>query len=321
MKKRVLIIGAGVNKEIHAEIGLGSELLKDISDRVTDITSPDPRDKYFSNLLSKINIKQSVKEKFVGDIIRYKIYSEYASIDDFLHKVESLNEFNDYKEEYRRIAKISIVFHVLGYEGTTTQDNILEDIRNRKTWFSLLSAYINNDVFRHKNTDFNIITFNYDRIVEEYLLKSFQKDDSIIKFINDNIHHVYGRIGCLDKLIQRDLINGEKETLIRFGLPNDQIETIAKNINQINLVYEERDVNSSIKKIIKEADEILIMGYGFDYINNIKIGLDQLKRNPTIKIAVYPTDSSNKKEKIEAFFSNATIDRSTCTEFFNHHFS
>ena len=54
MKKTTLIIGAGVNKEMNQGIGLGTELLQDISDWVTDRTSS--HNKYLSQLFSKINI-------------------------------------------------------------------------------------------------------------------------------------------------------------------------------------------------------------------------------------------------------------------------
>jgi hypothetical protein len=323
MKKITLIVGAGVNREINNLIDLGPDLLNDIGDRVTDITTPHPKDKYLSKLLNKINICESIRESFVKDLHRYKTYSEYASIDDFLHKIETLSEFEKYKTEYLKIAKISIIFHVLGFEGSATKKNITRDIKNGETWFKLLCKYIQNNVFDSQNINLNIVTFNYDRILEQYLLETFNKEDKILDFINENVFHVYGRIGCFDNLIPRSF-NGIMEKLIPFGLPNDQIHTINEVTNQINLIYEEREVNHAIKKIIKESDEILIMGYGFDYTNNIKIGLDKLAGQTNVKVALYPDNDprltkNSKEKKIKSFFENATIEYNTCSEFFKKH--
>jgi hypothetical protein len=298
MPKITLILGAGVNKEINSLIDLGLDLLKGIAERVTDITTPLPKDKYFSKLLNQIDAKEIVREEFVKDLNRYRTYSEYASIDDFLHKVESLKEFEINRSEYKRIAKISIIFHVLGYEGSDTEKNILIDVKNGKTWFRLLSDYMQNNVFESSNIDLNIITFNYDRILEKYLLEFFNRGDNIANFINHKIHHVYGRIGCFDCLTPRD-ITKVKELQIPFGLSNNQIETINSITHHINLIYEEREVNPYIKKIIKESDQILIMGYGFDYTNNIKIGLDKLIDFTDVKVAIYPNDDSLLIKKVK----------------------
>ena len=108
MKKITLIVGAGVNKEIHEGIDLGGELLQNISDRVTDITSPN--NQYLSKLLNTINICETIRNKFVKDINRYKINYESPSIDDFLYKIETLSEFSDRKDEYLKISKASIIF-------------------------------------------------------------------------------------------------------------------------------------------------------------------------------------------------------------------
>lgn len=314
MRKTTLIIGAGVNKEINGKIELGYDLLLGIAERVTDA---DNSEKYLSGLLEKINVEKSLREKFVKDLNKYKMYSEYASIDDFLHKVESLSEFENFKKGYLKIAKVAIIFHVLGFEGSSTQNNITNHINNETTWISLLSKYIDDDIFKSKNGILNIITFNYDRILEQFLLKKFKSDNRIIEFINRHVHHVYGRIGCLDKLDAREF--GEiSEQIIDFGLANDQIEKISEITDHIELIYEERKINSDIKRIVKESDEIFIMGYGFDYTNNIKIGLDVLDSHTKINIAIFPEDpdiDKRKENKIKNFFDNARIYTSSCSEF------
>jgi hypothetical protein len=151
MKKVTLIVGAGVNKEIHEEIDLGSELLQNISDRVTDVTSPNNPN--LSKLLNTINICEAIRNKFVKDINRYKLNYESPSIDDFIYKIETLNEFSDCKEEYLKISKASIIFHVLGFEGTETQKRIADDLKNGLSWLNTLSKYLSESVFNGGQTD------------------------------------------------------------------------------------------------------------------------------------------------------------------------
>jgi hypothetical protein len=315
MKKVSLVVGAGVNKEIHQGIALGADLFQDISDRVTDINSPD---KYLSKLLNKINIGGPIRDMFVKDITRYRINSDNPSIDDFLYKIETLSEFYARKEEYLKISKISIIFHVLGFEGTETQQNISDDIKKRLSWLNILCGYIRENIFANSKINLNIITFNYDRIVEYYLMTAFSNSDNILNFVNNNIHHVYGRIGCLKGLVPRQLGRIDEQE-IRFGLPNDKIDTISQLTDHIKLIFEERNVSTAIKEIIRESDELYIMGYGFDYINNIKIGLDSVKIDSDVRINAYPSLNQTKEEKIKSFISNCIIETSPCSEFLKKH--
>jgi len=312
MKKITLIVGAGVNKEIHEGIDLGGELLQNISDRVTDITSPN--NQYLSKLLNTINICETIRNKFVKDINRYKINYESPSIDDFLYKIETLSEFSDRKDEYLKISKASIIFHVLGFEGTDTQKRIANDIKDGSSWLNVLSKYMSESVFSGKHTNLNIVTFNYDRILEYYLLTAFNANKNILDFINNHIYHVYGRIGCIEKVMPRKL-RGMKERTIPFGLPNNKIHVIEKQIDHIKLIFEERNVGKSIKEVINESDELLIMGYGFDYINNIKIGLDLVKKSSNVRIAVYPNIDQTKEKRIRSFIDSGIIETYSCSDF------
>jgi hypothetical protein len=158
------------------------------------------------------------------------------------------------------------------------------------------------------------VTFNYDRILEYYLLKAFKSNENIRNFINNHIYHVYGRIGCLAEIMPRKL-EGMVEQTIPFGLPNNKIHVIARQVGHIKLIFEERNVRKSIKEIIKDSDELLIMGYGFDYINNIKIGLDSVKEVSNVRIGVYPSLDQTKEKRIRSFIDNGNIEIYSCSDF------
>jgi hypothetical protein len=284
MHKTTLIVGAGVNKEIWAECDLGSELIKNIADRVTDRTSPNNH--YFSTRLDKIGLDPDVREKFVRALDNYKNEVKVPSIDAFLDEVESFPEYQNLRDNFKKIGRLAIVFHVMGYEGTTTKSNINNDIVVEKTWMSRVCNLLKEKVINEpREIDLNIITFNYDRILEYYLLNWFRHSKPIIKFIDDKVKHFYGRIGCLEGLkVEAD------EKTISFDLGNDKIEVIEQIKDSIQLIHQERADKGPMKEIIAQSDEIWIMGYGFDATNNRLLGLNSLleQQKANMKVAVYP---------------------------------
>jgi hypothetical protein len=319
MKEQItLIIGAGANKEINPQIGLGSELLQGISDRVTDRTSVEKR--YLSELLQKLEISDSQKASFVSLLDAYKNAVPYPSIDGFINEINTFPEFKEYKDAFKTIGYSSIIFHIMGYEGSETVQNINNDINAKKTWLSLICDYIERqDILSDKpKIELNIITFNYDRILEGYILKRFSKVSA--EFIDKHIHHVYGRIGCLEGLAQREISDSIIEETISLNFGNDQIHQIVQLRNNIKLMYDERNDTKTIKDIVQKSTKILIMGYGFDDLNNTRIGLNNLK-DQTLHAAIYSSfwgDFNYRRNfatKVRSLYSETIFHYQTCYDF------
>lgn len=337
-KNIVLIIGAGANKEINPTIGLGTDLIEDISNRVTDRTSPDKP--YLSRLLqNKLGIDYSTRWNFIHHLDHYINNVPNASIDGFLNEVETFPEFVNYKKDFMKIGRTSIIFHIMGWEGSTTVNNIEQYVKVNNNWISIMCNFIEQKKILESNTDINlsIITFNYDRILESFLMKRF--NHTAINFIDEKIKHVYGRIGCLEGLKQRQFFDPNtshpvNEQIIKLNYSNDQIETISELENNINLIYQERNDTIEIQKLVANADQILVMGYGFDDMNNRRLGLYERMKNSSeklkdknevssidFKVSIYPLggkDFTNRRvisEKVRMIYHKADIHYQSCSDF------
>ncbi len=319
MSKITLIIGAGANKEINHEIDLGADLIKNIGDRVTDRTSH--KVKNLSLFLNRIGLSSEIRDEFVKKLDVYISEVPTCSIDAFLDEVETFPEYKDLKEDFLRIGRISIIFHVMGYEGQNTINNIKKDLSDKKTWMSTLCTFLDEKVFiPNPAYDLSIVTFNYDRILEYYLLEWFKnkKLEVAKNFIDMKLHHVYGRIGYLAGL--KPLT--PEEPLIEFNLGNNNIQIIDEIKNNIKLVFNLRNETAEIKETITQSEKILIMGYGFDSTNNRRLGLHKLEDiNPKFKVAVYPSEKldfknrRNLTETIRGVFMDAEIHYCGCLNF------
>jgi len=130
----------------------------------------------------------------------------------------------------------------------------------------------------HKAEDFNknnlqIVTFNYDRSLEYYLLESFIKtfgegeNDSkiieiaILKIKGLGIHHVHGRLGEL-------LTSKGNKDFKDYSPDLSKIETGAKNIK---IVSDTEGVDPPIKKITSTCSRVHFLGFGFDRRNIDKL--------------------------------------------------
>ena len=293
IKHTVLVIGAGANKEINEGCGLGIDLLREISERVTDRTSKGKE--YLSRAFKQLpHLNELIRERFLHHLELFR-KDKNNSIDAFIYEVENYPEYKEFSEAYQDIARVLIFAHVLGWEGHRIPDgkgkvgktfqNILDEKLKKRTWFSVLANYLNEYDLLDSDR-LKIITFNYDRILEAFLLESFKPNDAIRKFINTNITHIYGRIGSLPELEKKNLPSGDPEGEIEFGHPNHDFEKIAQVKDNIFLIHNKID-EQIIKNIMRRAEKLLVFGYGFDALNNKRLMLSNSLLSDKIAFNVY----------------------------------
>lgn len=333
MKKVTLIIGSGASKDINETIYTGEELIKGIADRVTDRTSPEKE--YLSEKLEiKLGIDSKTRERFLIHLENYRTNPHIAnpSIDEFLNEVNNFKEFETDRNVFLRIGYVLILAHVFGFEGQE-KDATQKAMFEKNTWLSILPEFIEKN--KLLNTPFDklkIITFNYDRIIELYLLKKYNNSKEIRQFIDENILHVYGRAGALDGLQLRKLEDDSIEKIIPFGFPNDQLDKIDDIKKHIKVIHEKRNDASFLKTMKEEiatSTDIFAFGYGFDTTNNSRLGFQNIN---TLKQRLVANVFSNKSsafdfnqrrkmtEKIRAAIPDADIHYGTCSEFLEYFF-
>jgi hypothetical protein len=323
-KNIVLVVGAGTSHDFEPEMGTGAELIQNISDRVTDRTAQfHGQNRNLVDLLEDLGHNQDIREKFVSCIDKY--VSAHRSVDDFLHDVNHKTEFNDVKGAFVEIGKFSIAFHVLGYEAACVRKASFSN----RSWLDQLSDFIVKcrlNTWSDTFVDLRIVTFNYDRLLEEFL--HWKHRQPIEEFIDNSLVHVYDKIAPLNwqEKDKARLGNG----FLAFGHRNNDIPEIKKYKNSIKLMYDDTKDNDHLKrakKFISDADTVLLLGYGYDNYNNENLGLMKLEGKTFIANYFVTEWNADGKKKFEDFKNKTIWDKNrnqsiytteTCTHFIRY---
>ena len=273
--KTLLVIGAGASNDFDPEMGTGYNLINNIANRVID--EDNPPEKYFSIILNSMGYDYDQRREFSNKIRDFlnTPSSQGYSIDLFLNKYP----------KYYNIGRISIAFHIIGYEAASVRNN--NDFFTKESWLKYLSRSI---------IDLKIITFNYDRLIEYYFYKYFK--EKWIPFANNNIVHIYGKIGYLKWQNPQNYCD--------YGHPNNDKEKLKSIMNNFRLMYSDRNNNNhdltKAKEFIIDAEKIIFIGFGFDEYN-----LNQLEVN----------NHSDNKQLIGSFYNNNEDARNKVLNYFN----
>jgi hypothetical protein len=305
-KDYTLIVGAGASKALSSKFGLGAELLTQISQRVTDKTTPEGA--YLSNVLDDEGLKVEVREDFVRHLEKYMKTVETGSIDGYLDEVSTYPEYLTVREDFLKIGKFMIMIHILGYEGEINRDFVKSYPEN--SWIDVLARFIEIEKLLEgdisKQTKLKIITFNYDRTIEKYLFDHpimKGKSKELNRFFETSLVHVYGKLDNLPE--------NETKEFLKFGEPNPKHPEIFLKRDNIQTVYSERSIKRSFPETAKDwvtpvhenGLDILAFGFAFDLINASLLSLQDLhhSRKQQIIANIYACgDTDFKRRRGEA---------------------
>ena len=222
------------------------------------------------------------------------------------NNLEKLNP-NDSKERKKylhRYAKLIIANILFPSSLYASFEARYHDNYFRKLWWKFLQDALfhykqewNNECFEeYLNENVKIITFNYDNSFENIFWENSEVTDNSKKFIKNNLKHVYGQIFL--KLGKNDQINLTENCLWKglFSFINEEVMRLylpkkdsPKEICEVDNIFEELDKNikwigqqesqeitedrKSYTRWLIEANEIYILGFGFDENNLYRIGL------------------------------------------------
>ena len=333
-KRVVLIVGAGASKDLHNEFGLGSELIQQIESRVAD-----NRD-LVTFFTQQQNINFGILQTFKNNLAHYRQESKFKSIDEFLTEVSIFPEYRDWRDEYLKIGKTAILFHVVGWEEHFK--NILEPEMIQHTWVGQIIKFLEDEniLDHYKNAKvihsyLRILTFNYDRTLEYCLLKYYEKYkpdylDAVKSWIENYVIHIYDELDTA-------------ASQLGFGHPNNDLSTLIQYIDKIQVAYDSRGYK--LKKTIRltnssatffqedyiqsEVSSTLILGsigFGFDYFNCRNIGLTKRNNNILANIIVKDNENSfdNRRymtNSIRSMFPSVDFKYMPCKDFLEHIFN
>ncbi|WP_413560563.1 SIR2 family protein [Bdellovibrio sp. HCB209] len=195
--------------------------------------------------------------------------SHTPSIDSYL---SNLAQHPDpyIKELYRILGKVIIVYYISKAENESDLG-----LRNRGWIHFLISQFILKDpdtFFRNKP---QIITFNYDRLLERMIFEHLiyqhhYKVEDALKLIDSlEIYHVYGSLGPYKTW-------HSEESIKSSDYYKNAISKL-KVIDEDRSSDQKKEIIQNIQKRTQHAKYVYFLGYGFDADNNylLKNGLYQ----------------------------------------------
>ncbi len=195
----------------------------------------------------------------------------------------SVDAFLEHRsDDFGTVGKRAIVIALRQYEDPKIFERLTKE--NENNWYELLVEALIEDVPFEKFSELSgknlaIVTFNYDRSLEYYLHErlihnyGITSTEAAEKINEIEIIHVHGKLGDLPW--QKD---------VRYKLPYKKtinstiVEKAAENIKIIPTAQENTPEFEQARDIIKWADRIFLLGFGFDKQNLKRLQLGPLRK-------------------------------------------
>lgn len=226
-------------------------------------------------------ICQDLKEnselyKLVQDNIQTKYSSEIDKFREALHLSGriSVDKFLEHRPEFIEIGKLAIAGILIPYED---QNNIFGKTIGERDWYEYLYNHLNTSFESFGKNKISFITYNYDRSLEFFLLKvlenSYRKspEECYEKLKQIPIIHLHGKLGYLPI---------ESNNNYREYEPSLMSHKLGIAAKQIKIIHEDIDDDPQFKeahKLLKSAEQIHFLGFGYDDVNLKRLKLENLK--------------------------------------------
>jgi len=190
-------------------------------------------------------------------------YSGRSSVDAFL----------EHRPEFLEVGKLTIALALMPFEE---EHRLFEISPDRPSWYEYLYEKLNAPFQSFDKNRLSIITFNYDRSLDQYLFRALkhsygQSDQECAKKLNSiPLIHVHG---CLGRLPWQGIPARHYTANYR----STDIEVASK---QIVVVPEDLDTSPAFDeafRIMTDAQRIYFLGFGYNHMNLKRLSIDQLR--------------------------------------------
>lgn len=272
--------------------------------------------------------QKGIKEESFKNFTTSYTHSGCKTIDQFMAA-------NNTNEEFHTIGKYFISKILLGMERkqqifpdhntTVTRINPYLDI-----WNKLLfpNGKINNNPDSFFQQPISFISFNYDRSLDYFLYNVIKeafklKGQEIFDHINKlPVYRVYGSLmESFEKTQAEGPGKFDDFTCLAYGGNpiEEQILGLSKNINFMRYV---EDDEYNFRDLLKQAKNIVFLGYGFDDYNNNKLGLTKIPgiRDKNIYASCFGLSSSRKAALQKLIFQKNVFVGEKCEDVIEYSF-
>ncbi len=247
-KKTVLILGAGAS--MPYEFPSGASLVQQIC----------------SNLTNRHQGRKVIDDHFMHDYLS-------GEVDNFIKDLslsgrQSIDVFLMNRPEYERIGKVAIAAILIPCESHSNLFSV-----DKSKWYQFLFNNLGTNFEEFGENKLAIITYNYDRSLEFYLKTVLEhthkknEGEALEQLKKIPIIHLHGNLGNLPGMGEKYIRKYEKK-----------LSTTALSYceNTIKVVHENIDGQpqfTEANKLIKEAETICFLGFGYDKTNLDRLSL------------------------------------------------
>jgi hypothetical protein len=249
----VLVLGAGASMPFG--FPSGQELMREILEEI----NPDSAKMLFRALL-RFDFNANEIDRFYNSLSR----SQKCSVDEFL----------EHRPEFMRMGKIAITLKLSTYED---EKKLFDHNTTDKNWYRYLWNKLSDVHFEQFDKNkLSIITFNYDRSIEHYLITAMMalyekpENECAEKLKGIPIIHVHGRLGALPW-------QEESGRSYYKGINYDDVESVSKQIKVIT--EQENDTSPEFDeafKILSSSKFICFLGFGYNSTNLRRLRIQSL---------------------------------------------
>jgi hypothetical protein len=236
-EKTTIILGAGASKPYGLPLGV------ELRDKVIETaTGPLPL------VLSRLGVDYNEFTEFTRNLSR----SGFSSVDAFLEE----------RSKWVEIGKLGIAVSLLG-EEFSARDKLFPPKQPLDHWYEILWGKLKTPSWSaFKTNKLSIVTFNYDRSLEAYLISVLNnnfgtKPATIASSLKNMIIHVHGSLG--------------PATTYGAKLSVSSIRTAADRIKIVHETESQAPEFTEARSRIADSENVLFLGFGFHPANMNKL--------------------------------------------------
>lgn len=217
----------------------------------------------------------------------------------------SVDAFLERRPEFLEIGKAAIATALMPYE----QEVALLPRENEPRWYEYLFTKLDAGPERFEQNQLSIITFNYDRSLEQFLFLALKNsygfsDSEVVKLLRSvPIIHVHGQLG------PAAFEAGGRQYASPFS--NDEIRLTAAGIRIAHETAEDDEQFGKARDRLASARKICFLGFGYHPANVKRLRLDNLKHGP---IMIACTNGLTEQEQNGVFGMIGGVHRSGSEE-------
>ena len=279
-KPTTLILGAGASAPFGFPTGY--DLLRQVLTITEEDAPPTPEFLSLCEVLHKHQEVKPVPSKHPTSAEKIRFFRECL----LKSGAKSVDAFLEHRREFITIGKFVMAIAIIRWENEATLFH-----RDGKNWYEYLFGQLNTKYEDFEKNKLSILTFNYDRSLEFYLLtvlastygKSFAECKKKLESIP--IIHLHGDLGNLG------FIENEKTSTRPYVLKTNgtTIQIAATRIKIIHEGLEEQFEFVRAKEIISKSEVICFLGFGYHELNMERLGFNPLSKYQDYKASIFGT--------------------------------